>query len=187
MASPLGRVGELADDELGKQLLRVPDPVGRVLLPQLVDLPQPLGVSGGLHLPGQRVEDPLGIAHDGDGHPHVLAHLGWVDVDVDDLGVGREVAEAARHPVVEAHAHGDQQVGAVDGVVVEGHAVHPRHAHAEDVPFVEGAEAQQCGDDGSLGLLRQLLELGVGPGDNHAVASQDQRALRFLESAGLPA
>ena len=44
----------------------------------------------------------------------VLADLGRVDVDVDDLGVGREVLETARDAVVEAHADADERSASLD-------------------------------------------------------------------------
>jgi hypothetical protein len=62
-----------------------------------------------LSLPSTR----LHVAHDGQVGGAVLADLGRVDVEVDDLGVGSEGGEAAGDAVVEADAERDQQVGVV--------------------------------------------------------------------------
>ncbi len=54
------------------------------------------------------------VAHDRDVHLDVLRDRGRVDVDVDDLGLRRELVHLARHPVVEARADRDQAVRVVD-------------------------------------------------------------------------
>ena len=56
-----------------------------------------------------------------------LVDLRRVDVDVDDLAVLGELADLARHAVVEADAEGQQQVGFVDGIVGVNGAVHAEH------------------------------------------------------------
>ena len=52
----------------------------------------------------QLLDDEPAVAHDRHVGPADLAQLGGVDVDVDDLGVGRERADLAGDPVVEAGA-----------------------------------------------------------------------------------
>ena len=89
----------------------------------------------------------------------VLADLGRVDVDVDDLGVRRERGELAGDAVVEPRAERDQQVGLLHrrhGRVV---AVHAGHAEAELVRVGERAARHQRRDDGEVPDRRELEEL----------------------------
>ncbi len=61
---------------------------------------------------GEQVgDDLLAVAHDRHVGGAVLADLGRVDVGVDDLRLGRERVEVAGHPVVEAGAQADEQIG----------------------------------------------------------------------------
>ena len=84
--------------------------------------------SAGLHVLVQLLQHVAAIADDRHRGRHVLADLGRVDVDVDDLGVGRELAQLAGHAVVEAHADADQHVALVDGAVGMDPAVHAQEA-----------------------------------------------------------
>ena len=65
-------------------------------------------------------------------------------------GVGPDVAG---HPVVEAHADGDQQVGALDRPVDVLPAVHAHVAVGERMGLVDGADPEQRPGDRDLGLL----------------------------------
>ena len=88
-----------------------------------------------------------------------LAQLGGVDVDVDDLGVGRERVHLAGDPVVEPGAERDQQVALLHrrdrGVV----AVHAGHAEAQRVVVGERAARHQRRDRRDAGELGQLAQL----------------------------
>ena len=56
------------------------------------------------------LDDEAAVADDRHVGPADLAELGGVDVDVDDLGVGRERVDLAGDAVVEAGAERDEQV-----------------------------------------------------------------------------
>ena len=75
----------------------------------------------------------------------VLADLGRVDVDVDDLGGRVEVAETAHGAVVEAHADADYDVSAVGGHVGVEVSVHAEEAVGELVLFGHAGDAEQRG------------------------------------------
>jgi hypothetical protein len=77
----------------------------------------PVGVRCPRKLLDQLAQDVVGIAHDGDKGLDVLSDLGGVDVDVDDLGLGREVQRAAGGPVAEPRRHADDDVGPGDSGV----------------------------------------------------------------------
>ena len=90
----------------------------RVFLDPRVDKPPPCGqirlaVNGVLAFDArhERAQHRLHIADDRHVGSAVLADLGRVDVDVDDLRMGRELGELARHAVGETRARRDDQVG----------------------------------------------------------------------------
>src|SRR5437588_107420 len=58
-------------------------------------------------------QDVLRVADDRDVRRNVLGDLGGIDVDVDELGAGRELCELAGDAVVEPGADGDDEVGLV--------------------------------------------------------------------------
>ena len=132
-------------------------------------------------LPVQLQEDVADITHDRNRDPHVLADLGGIDVDVDDLGVRGELLGLAGYPIVEAHADGDHQVALVDSVVGVGHPVEPQQPEGQFVGLGEAAYAQQRGDDRIARDLRQLEKLILRPGDEHSLTGDDHRLLRFLD------
>ncbi len=91
---------------------------------------------------------------------NVLGDLGRVDVDVDELGARRELAQLAGDPVVEAGADRDDQVGLVHRVVGGAGAVHAEHPEPLLVRRRERAEAHQRAGDGEVvggGELAELL------------------------------
>ena len=130
-----------------------------------------------LDQPGQCLEDALGVADDRHLDRHVLADLGRVDVGVDDPRVRGVGPDVAGHPVVEAHADGDQQVGALDRAIDVLPAVHPHVAVGERVGLVDGADPEQRPGDGDLRLLGERAQVVPRLGVEDAVAGQDDRAL----------
>ena len=125
-------------------------------------------------------EHAFHVAHDGDVRSAVLADLGGVDIDVDDLGVRREGGKASGDAVVEAHAEGDQQVGVghrhVGGVA----AVHAGHAEMKLGSLAGRAprpiRVLTAGASMSSANSRSSAR-GVGGDD--AAAGVDQRPLGF--------
>ena len=103
---------------------------------------------------------------------------------MDHLGVGREIAQPSGDPVVEAHTQADEQVGLVNGQVVVGHAVHPRHPHVQYVVGGDGADAQQCGDDRDLRLFGQLDQFVVSLGYEYSVSGHYYRPLGLVDELG---
>ena len=81
----------------------------------------------------QLLDHQTAVAGDGDVGPTHLVELGRVDVDVDDLGLGREGVDLAGHPVVEAAPERDEQVGLLHGGDRGVVAVHAGHPEAERV------------------------------------------------------
>jgi hypothetical protein len=67
-------------------------------------------------------------------------------------------AQVARDAVVEAHAHGDDQVGVLDGLVDPRLAVHAHHAEVARVRGREAAQAQQRAGRRDVGLLHEVPE-----------------------------
>ena len=198
-----GGLADLGDDEVGREQAVAPG--ARAVPARRLRFPPPLGELGevggplGLRRPAcdqreQAAEDALRVAHDGDVHGHVLADLGRVDVDVDDPGVGRVGAHVAGHPVVEAHADGDEEVGRLDRPVDVLPAVHPHVAVGQRMGLVHRADPEQGPGDRDPGLLGEGPELLGRVGDEDPVAGQDDRPPRLgdllgdqLELAGMAA
>ena len=115
----LGRPVHRLDHELGLDLAVLAGLVDeRVLLLPAAQLLPPGVEPGavGLQRPvlaGQLRQHLLDVADDRDVGADVLGDLRRVDVDVDDLGVRRELGQLAGDPVVEAGADRDDQVGVV--------------------------------------------------------------------------
>ena len=122
----------------------------------------------------------------GDGHVGVadLVVLSRVDVDMDHLGPGGEVADPAGHPVVEPAAEGDEQVGALHGGDRRVVAVHAGHAQAQRVGVGEAAPGHQGGDHRDPGALGQLAECVGGTGLEDAAAGVDDRPLGSQQELG---
>ena len=97
-----------------------------------------------------------GVADHGHIHIDVLADRAGVDVDVDDLGMRCEGGEVAGHAIVKARPDGDEAIAFLHGVIRVGAAVHAKHIEALGVVLVVGAQAQQRGGAGEVGLVGDL-------------------------------
>ena len=124
-------------------------------------------------------ERGLDVADDRQRDAFVLVVLGRVDVDVDDLGVGRKFVGVAGDAVIEASAEAEQQVALVDGPVAIGGAVHAEPLHRERVGLRETADAHERGGDRDVGFFREGLEVSVSLGRNDAAAGVEDGALRL--------
>ena len=86
------------------------------------------------------------------------------------LAFGREGLQDAGHPVVEARAERDQQVGLLQGDHGGDRAVHAGHAEVLRVRVGEGAAGHQRGDHRGAGELGELEQLRRGVGLDDAAA-----------------
>ena len=113
-------------------------------------------------------------------HALDLVDLGAVDVEVRDAArVARELVRHARHPVIEARAHRDQEVAVIDRVVGEGRAVHAEHAQRQRARGVERADAHERGDHRDAEAGRELGEAPGGVAVDHPAAGVDERPVRL--------
>ena len=127
------------------------------------------------------LQHALGIAYDRHIHAHILADLGRIEVDMDDLGVRREARCLAGHAVVETPADIEQNIALLDRAVVMDPAVHARHAERLWMILGEGADAMQRGDDRDAGAIGQFAQFGEGFRDHHTASGHDQRLLGSAE------
>ena len=130
---------------------------------------------------GEQRERLFHVADDGHVGVYDLVDFGGVDLQVDDLGVRPETARIARHAVVEAHAHGDQEVGVADGFVGGIGSVHAEHAEPLRVIAGECAEAHQGTGHRDAECFGEAAEFFAGVGHDHAAAAEQQGALRLVE------
>ena len=111
----------------------------------------------------------------------VLIHLGPVDVDLHDLGLGGEAGRMQGDAVGEAAAHGDEQVAAVAGHVGGLGAVHADHAGGQGMAAGEAAAAHDGDGHRGVDLFREFPELFMGAADDHAAAADQQRFFRSVD------
>ena len=130
------------------------------------------------------LEDGLGIADDLDIRLDHLAHLGDVDVDVDDSGLGRELGGLPDDAVVEAGTHIEKQVALAHRLVGVGGAMHPEHPESEIMRLGENALAEQGRGHGSVHLHGQFHEFALRSRDHRAVAGEDEGLFGEIDEAG---
>ena len=124
-------------------------------------------------------EHALGVADDGEIGGAVLADLGGVDVDVDDLGVGSERGQAAGDAVVETDAERDEEIGLGHAHVGGIGAVHAGHAEEVGVGARQRAETHEGADGGSVEDFHELAEFFMGARSDDAAAGVDEGPLGF--------
>lgn len=113
--------------------------------------------------------------------------LTFLWMDVGSMSIWTMVALAQRrrgvlgHAVVEAHAHGNQEVGVADGFVGGIGPVHAEHTEPLRVIAGERAEAHQGTGHRDAQVLGEIAELFAGIGHDHAAAAEQQGALRIVE------
>src|SRR5947207_15777840 len=99
-----------------------------------------------------RIADERGI------NLYVFVDFSTVDLNVDFArarGVGAQVASDA---VIKTHAHGDEQVGFLNGVVDPSFAVHTHHAAVEGTIGREAADAEEGDGHGITAGVDELLK-----------------------------
>ena len=181
----VGQFPDPLDDVVRRQQALAPRPGAvprrrlRIALPvgQLIEILATRVWRGFGHHRGERSQDPPGVTDDRDLDGDVLADLRGVDVDLDDPCVWGIGSDVAGHPVVEPHADGDQQVGALDGAVDVLPAVHAHVAVGQGMGLVDRPDAEQRPGDRDRGLLGEGAQVVPRFGVEHAVAGQDDRSL----------
>ena len=171
---------QLGDDDL---LALVGVLVVTVAAPRLAVLELQVGIDA--------LQNALGIAVDLDVHRDVLVELRLVDVDMDDLGLGRIFGDAASDTVGEAHAHRQYHVGLLRHLVGRDVAVHAHHADVVMVVEIHGTAAQQGAGHRDASLVGALGQDVLRTGDNDSLTRNDERFLGivqqldgFLDAAG---
>jgi hypothetical protein len=185
---PSGRqVAECLDDGLRLEEIAValvPVREGRA---PFLDLPAPgrgahVARLDELHELARQLAQSVGErADDGDVGPPELADLGWVDVEVDDLGARGEGAQLPGDAIVEAAPQRDDQVGLVQRPVRPLGTVHAGRAERERMRVREGALGHQRRHDRDPAQPGELEELAAGVRVDRAAADVQDRALRVLD------
>ena len=103
-------------------------------------------------------------------HPHVFVDFSGIQLDVDLLSVLRVVLEVARDAIVKAHAHSDDQIGFLDGLVHPRLTVHPHHAEVVLMRCGEPTQAEQRACDRNVGFLNEIQKHTGGFGFDDTVA-----------------
>ena len=111
----------------------------------------------------------------------VLIDLRGIDVDVHDEAVLGEFRHLARHPVIEPHAHCDQQVGLIDGLVGVDAAVHAEHVQTPRIVARKRPESQKGHRDRDAGQPHEFAEFGGGVCRDHTATGVDHGPLGPLD------
>ncbi len=185
-----GQPREPVDHRLHQQLALVPhggfNLPAQILRHHLAPLgdfaePAPARLGGQHRFAEQDVQGAVDIGIDGDGRLHVLADFGGVDLHVDDIGVLGVLLKLAGHPVVEAHAEGNQQIGLHDGAVGLDGAVHAHHAQTQGVIRRHGRQAVQSEGDRNVDLFGELTQKLAGVAGDDPVAAEDDRPFAAVD------
>lgn len=160
----------VAERELLLEALEVGPPLGGVGAAAVDRLRERVGEVG---------QDVLEVAHDRHIGRADLGDLGGVDVDVHDLGLGREQRRLAGHAVVEAGAEREDQVGLLQREHRGNGAVHAGHAQVLLVRVGERAAGHQRGDHRGARRLGERLQLGRRAGADDTAADVEHRLLRL--------
>ena len=136
----------------------------RVLAFPLGDLLRTIGVRSRAvaELAQEGLQRRFAVGDDRHVGAHVLADLGWIDVDVDDLRVRRERRVLAHRAVVEADADADDEVRLIDRIARVRGAVHAQHAEVQLVVPGKLLRPSSVLMTGMLCLLGELAQLVPG-------------------------
>jgi hypothetical protein len=151
------------------------------LLPPAASLAPRGGVGGSGQRVGELIEYGRRVAHERIVGVDVLRNLGGVDVDVDHLGAGSEVLDAAREAVVESGADREHHVAVLERQVRVAGAVHPRDVHGEVVVLRERADTRHRRHDGDAVRPGEPSELAGRFALDHATAREDDGPLGTRE------
>ena len=126
------------------------------------------------------------VGHDGDVDRHVLADRAGIQIDVHDSGLRRKGVQPAGDPVVEAGAHGNEQIAFGDRHVGGIAAVHAEHAQGELVGAGEAAQAHEGHGHGDPQPVGQSGQFGAGAGEHDAAAHIEHRSSGLEEGLAEP-
>ena len=101
----------------------------------------------------------------------------------DFCALGKAVG-VQRHAVTEPRAHGDDEVGLVDGLVGGVAAVHTQQAQIVRLAVAENARSHQGVGGGHTGLFQQVAQGLAARRTAHTAAEVDDGALRLVDEAG---
>ena len=144
----------------------------------------PCLMSGRFHKFGYLCQSLLAVAQYRHGGFHYLAHLGGVYLEVYHLGLLGVGVQVARNTVVEAHAHGNEQVALVGHHVGSQIAMHAQHTHVQGMAGGSGGKAEHGLSEGYLCLLAKGKEFLACTGKFHTLANEHQGLHALVDEFG---
>src|SRR5450432_1429248 len=179
-----GGLPQIVDDVCGIQMaairkrLNVDD---RGIALEFANVRNPFGMVAILDEREKTAQGFTGIADDGGINLHVLVDFGAVDFNVNLEGIAGVSAQITGNAVIEAHAHGNEQIGFLNRVVDPGFAVHAHHSEIERILGGETADAQKCHRYGNSAGVHEILKNLHGVGKYDAAAGEDERAFGGIQ------
>src|SRR5439155_6354152 len=130
----------------------------------------------------ERLARGLSVGLDAQAHRIVAADVAALDVDLDDRGLGPQVAVVElRGELSEPRADGDHQVGPAAGGGRLGRSRATKRTEVQGVRVGYRVVSPVRGDHRKGATFAQLDDEIVGAGAGHATADEQQRALGLLQ------
>ena len=117
-----------------------------------------------------RIADQRGI------NLYVFVDFGTVNLNVDFAGAFGVGAQVASDAIIKTHAHGNEQVGFLNGVVDPSFAVHTHHAEVEGIIGRKAADAEECHGHRIIAGVDELLKGAHRAGNHDAMAGENDGA-----------
>ena len=153
--------------------------------PKVVQLfkPRPPGPVDQLRIFCQQGEDLTGIGIDGEGGFDVFINFGRVDFNMDNLRTDGESRQIARHPVIEAHPEGDDQIGIQQRSIGFHSPVHPHQTETQWMVDRQGRQTMQRESYGYMRLFSELRQIPAGIAVDDPVPAKDDRLFAAVDQA----
>ena len=128
-----------------------------------------------------RLEDPAGVAGDGERGGDVLVDLTVVDVDLYDLCRAGKLGHLGRNAVGETGAECNQQIRLVRSSAGGNPAVHADHAEIQRILLIQRADAHHRMACRNFRLVHQLFQRLARARADDAAAEIDRRTLALVD------
>ncbi len=132
---------------------------------------------------GQRGRE---VTHNGKVGFDGATHGRLVDIEMHHLGVWRERVGFADHPVIEAEAEAQHEVGPLDASVGAFGPVHARHTQRQAMVRSKRIESQQCGDHRQIRPLRQHAHHTRDTRKHDPSPHHDDGSIGLIQKCGRP-
>src|SRR5260370_641811 len=154
---------------------------------QFGDVTNPGSMVAGFDVWRETLEHLARVTNEGGVNLRVLVDYGAVYFNGNFAGALGVSAQITSDSVIKTHAHGNQEVGFLNGVVPPGFAVHAHHAEIQGIIGREAADTEERHRDGIIARADELLKGPHRAGNHDSMAGENDGPLRggeHLDGAG---